>query len=1338
MNSNWTPDAPPPQDTLEARITALILGELPAAEAAELRAQIAADPALAALHARLAATVALVQAAAAETVATAGAGSTAPRQLSEGRRQALLARFKTVSPPEFLPPRRREMPWYLPLGIAAAVVGVAGWQMLGDRTGMTTPTELALSLGGSFQSRPQASFRLEVTPEEAAISGMVSSSKPAAAAPRAPMITGTALPEPEGLQNHTASLKESAQSATEKNEVWQRRYGRIDSGSAPAPGARPAAQPAPSVAPSPAPVAIGKPVSGTRQLEEKLAKLKDNTESASPNLFANTEDTGNVPFRKLKGQESAPPAHGGITTAGGFFAGGIGGVGSLAVPAGLPPAPGPSDPSAAPNQAPALNGAARREAAASAGTDFFAVRSAGNKFDIALPTSSPPPTTADDGIALALPSPTTPQTATSLAFGGRRAGGGGGGGGGGFGGGGGGNRADYAALSGRPGNVPTAGVERGTAPPTDLNMGAPATPAPAGVNGNFDFGLVGIANPSEAKAPQGPSGGRIADKESLGFQGNVTRNQPAIDAFYDNLAVDELSAAKLRAPGGIKKDSIVVLGDRPVLGRVFENAGPMGGVPTAAGAGGSAVPAGELPRASTYEEARNYVNRDVVTNGGQFTRYNLAFDRAGRTLNTTAGTAPLQAQNGTLDWADAESAQRSPGNPALGYNYQLPAAGRTGEGLDQVTSSIADGRTRGSLARAGAENLDRSKQLSELGAANPVYFRLADGEPPAPGAPPSLPPSTPALVAAPVVREETLLRAQLAPVTVPEPPSRPAQKLAKSAAPASSAAAAAQPVPAAELELAEKTTATPPAAGLEKRPEAAGEPANASRRLRSLAIALPPAEPTPADHEQLADLTRRVTDSPVALGQRDQFELSKRLPEVPDRPAERPATPAESPLPEILTPENPFSTFSLNIADVSFKLAAASLEKGVLPAPTTVRSEEFLNAFDYRDPAPLPGQPIGFAAERARDPFAQNRDLLRFAVKTAASGREAGRPLNLVLLLDNSGSMERADRVQIIHEALRVLAAQLRPTDTFSIVTFARTPRLWVDGVAGDQAAGAVEKVSELTPQGGTNLEEALKLAYATAGRHYAAQGVNRVVLLTDGAANLGEVTPAALQSQVEKQRKQGIALDCFGIGWEGYDDEVLEALARHGDGRYGFLNTPEEAANGFAAQLAGALHVAAADVKVQIEFNPQRVTSYRQVGYTKHQLTKEQFRDNTVDAAEIGAAETGNALYVVAVNPQGEGPVATVRVRYRVPGTDEYPEHAWEVPYEGNAPALAQAGGAMRLAAVAAGFAEWLGGSPYATEINPDTLLRVLGDVPAAWGADTRPKHLETMLRQAQSLAGH
>src|SRR5206468_11010269 len=137
-----------------------------------------------------------------------------------------------------------------------------------------------------------------------------------------------------------------------------------------------------------------------------------------------------------------------------------------------------------------------------------------------------------------------------------------------------------------------------------------------------------------------------------------------------------------------------------------------------------------------------------------------------------------------------------------------------------------------------------------------------------------------------------------------------------------------------------------------------------------------------------------------------------------------------------------------------------------MPDPSTVRSEEFINAFDYRDPEQPPGVPISFAWERTRYPFAHNRDLLRFSVKTAATSRRPGRPLNLVLLLDNSGSMERADRVQIIHEALRVLAAQLQSQDKFSVVTFARTARLWVDGVAGNEAGAVAEQISDLTPQG--------------------------------------------------------------------------------------------------------------------------------------------------------------------------------------------------------------------------------------------------------------------------------
>jgi Mg-chelatase subunit ChlD/anti-sigma factor RsiW len=496
------------------------------------------------------------------------------------------------------------------------------------------------------------------------------------------------------------------------------------------------------------------------------------------------------------------------------------------------------------------------------------------------------------------------------------------------------------------------------------------------------------------------------------------------------------------------------------------------------------------------------------------------------------------------------------------------------------------------------------------------------------------------------------------------------------------------------------------------------------------APASPPAEAPKsfkADMARIEAARESLQPIPSAGKQLDQSDAA--LP--------HPARPAPVPQAEVQTRDDAFTTFSLNVSDVAFKLAAASLQNGAMPEAASMRSEEFINAFDYRDPEPAPGAPIGFAWERAGYPFAHNRDLLRFSIKTAAQGRQAGRPLNLVLLLDKSGSMERADRVEIIAQALGVLASQLQPQDTISVVVFARTARLWVDGVPGSQAGAVARDLRGLTPEGGTNLEEAMKLAYATALRHYLANGENRVVLLTDGAANLGNVEPDALKQRVETNHKQGIAFDCFGVGWDGYNDTLLETLSRAGNGRYGFINTPEEAATEFAGNLAGALRVAAADVKVQVEFNSNRVTSYRQIGYAKDQLTKEQFRDNSVSAAQIGAAESGNALYTVEINPSGDGPLCTVHVRFRVPGTSDYQEHEWTVPYTGSAVSLEKANPAMRLAATAAAFSEWLAASPYAGEVTPDRLLVYLSGVPQVSGADARPAKLEWMIRQAKSISG-
>jgi Mg-chelatase subunit ChlD len=440
--------------------------------------------------------------------------------------------------------------------------------------------------------------------------------------------------------------------------------------------------------------------------------------------------------------------------------------------------------------------------------------------------------------------------------------------------------------------------------------------------------------------------------------------------------------------------------------------------------------------------------------------------------------------------------------------------------------------------------------------------------------------------------------------------------------------------------------------------------------------------------------------------------------------------------PELETTQESTSTFSMNVSDVSFKLAKAALAEGSLPDPESIRSEQFLNAFDYRDPAPYSNQPIGFYSEQAQHPFAHHRDLVRIALQTAATGRTSERPMHLTILLDNSGSMERNDRREILSQALNVLSQKLTTKDRISVVSFARTARLWVDGAEGGSPVAILEKVDNLMPQGGTNIEEALNTAYEVASDHYVKNGINRVVLLTDGAANLGNVDPEMLKQKVVKERKRGIAFDCFGIGWDGLNDPLLEVLSRNGDGRYGFLNNPSDASSEFAEQLAGALNVAASDVKVQVEFNPERVKHWRQLGYAKHQLTKEQFRDNTVDAAEIASAESGNALYVFEPIESGSGPIGQVRVRYRVPHTSEYREKEWTVPYQSSVPAAEDSSAAMKLALTSGLFAEWLNGNPHAGNISLDALKKIFQGVPETFGEDPRPYELQKMFEQARSLS--
>ncbi|MDF1852388.1 MAG: von Willebrand factor type A domain-containing protein [Verrucomicrobiales bacterium] len=433
--------------------------------------------------------------------------------------------------------------------------------------------------------------------------------------------------------------------------------------------------------------------------------------------------------------------------------------------------------------------------------------------------------------------------------------------------------------------------------------------------------------------------------------------------------------------------------------------------------------------------------------------------------------------------------------------------------------------------------------------------------------------------------------------------------------------------------------------------------------------------------------------------------------------------------------EEPFSTFSLHVGDSSFHLARAALSKNQWPERETIRVEEFVNALDYRDPIPTHEEKVGVALNQARHPFIQQRNLLRISLATAARGRQASVPLRLTLLLDNSGSMERPDRRETVQRALGLLLAQLQETDEVTLISFARQPRLLADRAKGADAKALLDRVVNLPSEGGTNLEAALDLAFQKAQEQQVPNAQNRIILLTDGAANLGDAEPTRLAAKIETFRDAGIAFDAAGIGAQGLNDEILEALTRKGDGRYYLLDRPEDADTGFARQIAGALRPAAGNVKVQVEFNPDRVGAYQLIGFEKHRLKKEDFRNDAVDAAELAAAEAGVAVYQVEARPEGKGDIGSVSVRFRDLSTGKMVEKRWPILYDPNTPPFEQAAPAMRVAGTAAFLGSRLKEDVIGQLVELETLSTVLNDLPSLWKRDQGLRQLQEMVQKTRSL---
>lgn len=429
-------------------------------------------------------------------------------------------------------------------------------------------------------------------------------------------------------------------------------------------------------------------------------------------------------------------------------------------------------------------------------------------------------------------------------------------------------------------------------------------------------------------------------------------------------------------------------------------------------------------------------------------------------------------------------------------------------------------------------------------------------------------------------------------------------------------------------------------------------------------------------------------------------------------------TPLES-MEEIAATEEPYSTFSLNINDASFQIAKAALDKGERPDPTAIKVEQFYNAVDYGDPAPASNEPVAALIEQSAHPIIPGRNMVRVALKTAAAGRGASQPLRLTLLVDQSGSMVREDRRTAMSNALKQLSGLLTANDHITVVGFSRESHLLADNMTGDQATKLGDLVNQTASEGGTNLEQALNLGEQMAARQHIAGEQNRIVLFTDGAANLGNANPERLAERVKSLRQKGIAFDIAGIGADGVNDRLLGELTRHGNGRYYVVG--DEKNDSFARQLAGAFRPAAENVKVQVHFNPERVGNYKLIGFEKDRLKTEDFRNDSVDAAELAAEEAGVAIYQVETLPQGTGEIGEVSVRFRDTSKGEMVERKWTMPFESTALPFDRATPSMQLAGLSMLAAEKLKGGPLADAVDFNQLTGPRSLVKQFYGSSAR-----------------
>ena len=432
--------------------------------------------------------------------------------------------------------------------------------------------------------------------------------------------------------------------------------------------------------------------------------------------------------------------------------------------------------------------------------------------------------------------------------------------------------------------------------------------------------------------------------------------------------------------------------------------------------------------------------------------------------------------------------------------------------------------------------------------------------------------------------------------------------------------------------------------------------------------------------------------------------------------------------------EAPVSTFSASVDTGSYANVRRFLNRGALPPRDAVRVEELVNYFgyDYAAPPANADTPFAVDARLVASPWHRERGLLRIAIKGQDLAKQSLPPANLVFLVDVSGSMNPQDRLPLVRSALHLLTNQLRAQDRVSLVSYASGTRVVLEATPGDKKDTIHAAIDTLSAGGGTYGEAGIRLAYAQARAGFIPEGINRVLLATDGDLNIGVTNADELKALVEGERKRGVGLTTLGVGDSNYNEALMKKLADVGDGSYHYLDTLQEAHKVLVNEMTSTLATIAQDLKLQIEFNPALVQEYRLIGYELNHLTREQFNDDKVDAGDIGAGHTVTALYeVIPAGAKGTADplryqqdtkpakpadkhakeLAWLKLRYKPPGQAD--SRLVEVPIAKAAgwPALDQADTDLRFAVAVAAWGQWLRGSTQIGDYGPKQIAALAHD---------------------------